>query len=67
MKKIDNGVYTHTYKGYEYFIEKVKDHDYKIYTDTKTYGHYQCATAGTLEGCKRMIEDWTQWRIEEGE
>ena len=67
MKKIKQGVYYHSHKGYDYFIEKVKGYDYKIYTDTKSYGHFQCATAGTLEGCKRMVKDWHKWRISHNE
>ena len=67
MKKIDNNIYIHIHEGYEYHIAKVNHGIYYIYTNTKTYGNYKCATATSLEGCKRMIKDWTEWRIEKGE
>ena len=70
MKKINKDCYTHTYKGYEYFIDKVdySTHKYVIYGDFKTYGHYAIAKANSLDSCKRLIkEDIHLWRIEKGE
>ena len=63
MKKTLEQRYTLTYGGYRYDIFKKGNRDYRIYTDTKSYGYYQCATAGTLEGCRRMVKEWHKWRI----
>ena len=67
MKKIESNIYFYTYEEYEYCIAKVTHGIYYIYTNTKTYGHCKCATAISLEGCERVIKEFTQWRIENGE
>ena len=70
MKKISKDCYTHNYKGYEYFIDKVgySTHKYVIYGDFKTYGHYAIGYTNSLDSCKRLIrDDIHPWRIAKGE